>query len=184
MGRFILVLAALTAISSVASQAAPPKINLAPPVTLREWSETYGDWTVQYLAGESTVANVTNSAGHVLGAICDKSGCEAFFNPQLNCTDGNSYPALVNAPSGSFYVDLKCLKAGERFLYSTPLDGDMSEAMSVGGVLGIAFPMASGKFEVSRFSLTGAARATARASQVARGPSPSNRQEASDNFSL
>lgn len=149
-----------------------------------EWSETYGDWRVQYLTGDSTIASVTNSAGHMLGVICDQSGCQAFFNPLIECTDTNAYPALVNSPSGAFYVDLKCVKAGDRFLYGAPLQGDMSDAMSVGGVLGIAFPMASGQFKVARFSLTGAARASARAAQVAKGTQPNNKQNTGDSFSL
>lgn len=147
-------------------------------------SETYGDWTVRLLGNSSTIASVSNNAGSAFGAICSQTGCTSFFNPKIECEDGHEYSALVNAPSAAFTVTLECEKLDDLYLYTLPLEGGVADAMSVGGVLGIAFPMQSGEFKVARFSLTGAARASARAQQVAQRTTAPNKQQASDNFSL
>lgn len=176
------LLGALALIASPCG-AKPPRINLAPPPALKQ-TETFGDWTVTYTDKTLVIASVGNNAGAVFGSICYKGHCSAFFNPQIDCKDGDEYPALVNAPAAAFGVSLKCEKTGEIFLYTLPLEGGVAEAMSVGGVLGIAFPMQSGEFQVARFSLTGAARSSARASQIAGGSLESERQPASDNSTL
>ncbi len=173
----------LLVVLSPATLAAAPVTRIEPAPPLPK-AETYGDWTVKYLSATSTIASVSNDAGSIFGTICDQTECTAFFNPTIECEDGQSYPALVNAPAAAFTVTLKCEKVDDLFLYSIPLEGGVTEAMSVGGVLGIAFPMASGQFKVVRFSLTGAARATARASQLVNGATPPVRQEAKDELTL
>jgi hypothetical protein len=56
--------------------------------------------------------------------------------------------------------------------------------MSVGGMIGFAFPMKSGDFKVARFSLTGSARASARAQQFASGSTRDQKSQTSDNYTL
>ncbi len=129
--------------------------------------EQYGDWDVKSYDSGLTIAGTFNDGGAIFGTLCTSQKCSAFINPQIECEDGHQYPALVNAPSAAFSVTLYCEKIGKSFYLSTPLDGGITDAMSVGGVLGVAFPMQSGKFQVGRFSLTGAAMATARAMQIA-----------------
>lgn len=162
------------------SGASPPKVNLAPPIE----DEQYGDWRVSQLKNGWGFAAVSNNAGSAFGSVCSPSGCSAFFNPKIKCDDGDQYPGLVNAPSAAFAVTLTCEKAGDGFIYTMPLSKGIMDAMSIGGMLGVAFPMQSGQFQVARFSLTGAARATARATQIGSAQSPTNRQNASDDFAL
>lgn len=145
--------------------------------------ERFGDWNIAFLANGSAIASTQNSGGAVFGSICDRSGCVAFFNPAVKCQVGEKYPALINAPSSAFPVTMECEKVGELFVYSLPIEGYIADAMSVGGVLGFAFPMESGEFKVARFSLTGAARATARASQQAKAR-PADSAPKGDNYSL
>lgn len=128
--------------------------------------ERFGDWSVTTLENGATIASVRNNADASFGTICTTSGCLSFFNPALSCVEGTKFPALVNAPDAAFHVTLECLKAGGFDLYTFPLDDRLTEAMSVAGVLGMAYPMKSGEFKVARFSMTGAARATARAMQI------------------
>jgi hypothetical protein len=184
--RGLVCLAALLA-SSVPAMAAkpakPPMINLQPARP----DEKIGDWTVIGGSSDVVITSVGNNAGSVFGVVCSHrmtEGCAAFLNPSIECDDGHKYAALVNAPAAAFAVTLVCEKIDDMFLYTLPLEGGVADAMSVGGVLGIAFPMQSGQFKVARFSLTGAARAAARAAQLAAGEPPIQKQDASDNSTL
>jgi hypothetical protein len=161
---------------------APPAIPAPAPSVP---SEQYGDWTAYGLGGGLFMATTTNSGGAVFGTICTKETCFAFLNPKLSCTPEAKYPALVNAPAGAFSVEIQCEKVDDLLVYTFDIGGEMANIMSIGGVLGIAFPMASGQFEVSRFSLTGAARAAARVQQLAQGQAPATApQNATDNSTL
>lgn len=130
--------------------------------------EEYGDWKVITLDNGTTIASVGNNAGSTFGAICTGTGCTSFFNPSIGCDPGSKYPALVNAPSSAFSVTLLCEKVGDLMIYSFPMEDRVTDAMSIGGVIGFASPMKSGEFKVARFSLTGAARSTARALQISK----------------
>jgi hypothetical protein len=149
-----------------------------------EVTEQYGDWAVRQVASGTYMATTSNSAGSVFGTSCSQQSCIALLNPRISCQVGNSYPALVNSPGGSAPVILLCEDLGDLIVYSFDLDDRVAESMAVGGILGIAFPMQSGEFRVERFSLTGAARATGRASQLAQGLVPNDRQNASDSLTL
>lgn len=129
-------------------------------------TEYYGDWSVNVLGATSSIASVKNNADSAFGVICLEDFCTTFFNPALKCDEGTKYPALVNAPSAAFPVTMECVKAAGLDLYTFPLDEGIKDALSIGGVIGIAYPMKSGEFKVARFSLTGSARASARASQI------------------
>lgn len=162
----------------------PPPITFDRPSSAPAPSERFGDWEVTFGGGSLYIATTSNTAKAAFGSICDDTGCVAFFNPKIDCVEGDGYPALINAPAASYSVSLKCEKIDDFKIYSLPIEGAIADAMSVGGVLGIAFPMASGEFKVSRFSLTGAARASARAAQLATRKSGDDRKNASDNFTL
>jgi hypothetical protein len=148
-------------------------------------NETYGDWTVSDLGDGDFMAVVANNAQSSFGTVCGRSTeCAAIVDLDTACTAGDKFPALINAPAGAYSAELECIKAGKGFMFTLPIDNDLTEAMSVGGVLGFAVPMQSGQFKVVRFSLTGAARATARIHQLAQGRVPETRQPASDNSTL
>ncbi len=131
-------------------------------------NEYFGDWSVTTTQGGSSIASIKNNAGSVFGVICIEDTCTSFFNPTVPCDEETKYPALVNAPSAAFPVTMECVKAGELNLYTFPMDSGITDAMSIGGIIGIAYPMKSGEFKVERFSLTGSARAAARAGQIAK----------------
>lgn len=172
----------IAAILLMAAAPKPPVIDVVPVTPPPE--EHLGDWRITFPSQGFAIAAVSNSAGATFGSICYKDGCSGFFNPSIKCDVGSKYPALVNAPASAFAVVLECEKVGDLLIYSLPIEGAVADAMSVGGVIGFAFPMASGEFKVARFSLTGAARAAARAQQYAQGGSPEAKQPASDNYAL
>ena len=158
---------------------APPVIRTMPSAA----EEEYGDWTVSVIKPGLVIASTSNNAGLTFGTLCTGSECVAFFNPLIACSDGDVFNALVNAPASAFAASIRCERLKDISLYTLPLEGEVADAMSVGGVLGIAFPMKSGEFKVARFSLTGAARSTARAQQLAR-PSAPTRSGGKDAYSL
>lgn len=170
--------------SAAFSKPNPPP---APPVVIttpRFTPENYGDWQIVRLTQTAYMAGVKNSSGLTFGTICNSSGCTAFFDVKIPCANDAKYPSLINAPSSAFPATLLCEKVDNFTIYSTELEGNIADAMSVGGVLGIAFPMESGEFRVARFSLTGAARATARASQLAKSRETSSQKGRGDSYSL
>lgn len=176
----ILALSALGAAPAL-GQTRPPPIN----IQVAPQTERYGDWSAQQLSDTAYMATTTNDAGSLFGTLCTATSCSAIINPKIECDPGGKYPALVNTPGGSFPTSLLCEAVGEVLLYSFDLTDNLTDAMSIGGVIGLAFPMESGEFKVSRFSLTGAARATARIQQLAQGLAPSpERARVSDETTL
>lgn len=166
--------------------AASPTIQTVAIVPPAAPQETYGDWKAFRLDTGAYMATVQNDAGSVLATLCTGSTCHVVVNPHISCDPGSKYPALVNAPSSAFAVTFLCEKLGDLLVYSVPLDTVMSDAMSIGGVLGVAMPMASGEFKAARFSLTGSARATARIQQLATDTTPASteKRKASDEKTL
>jgi hypothetical protein len=173
--RYLLGLAVCltSAISAKQKDPGPPPIVLVQKFT----PEQYGVWTVDFVSTGMYWAYTNNDAGSSFGMSCTGGECVPFFNPRITCEDKSEYPTLVNAPSGAYSAIATCIPLGKVNLLVLPDANATSEAMTIGGELGIAFPMKSGQFAVSRFSLTGALRATARAQQLSRGykavpPSP------------
>jgi hypothetical protein len=160
---------------------APPQILVRPNTP----TESYGDWTAQRAGSDSFIATTTNSAGSVFGTFCSPDGCSAILGSSVSCTPDHSYAALINAPGGAFATTAVCEMVGESYLYFFEMTDGLVNAMAIGGVIGVAFPMESGEFKVARFSLTGAARATARIQQLAVGTGGApTRRNASDETTL
>lgn len=164
-GRILLLLALLAPADAYAQKKKGPVVT-APPIRLEipQPTETYGSWTVSKWSEGAYAASIINESRSGFGVIC-ASGCYAYFNPVIACADGHQYPALVNSSSGSFSVILTCIRTkDEQYAIMTmPFNRTIYDSMEIGGTIGIAFPMESGEFKVSRFSLTGALKATERA---------------------
>lgn len=137
----------------------PPAINMTPI------EEKYGDWTAAGL-GSGWAAFTKNESGSLFGVLC-KDGCVAYLNAQTQCEEKGKYPALINASDGAFSVNLECVVYEKRYLLTTPLTETLVSSFEMGGELGIAFPLQSGKFQVTRFSLTGALKAANRVAAIA-----------------
>jgi hypothetical protein len=138
-------------------QVAPPPI-----ITPTAPAERYGDWSATHSGDGLYFATTTNATGAVFGVMCSDGSCISFVNPTIACEEKAKYPALINSPGGSFFTTLSCRHVGERNLLVLEDDSNLVESMEIGGVLGIAVPMQSGEFRVSRFSLTGALKSVNR----------------------
>jgi hypothetical protein len=168
MKRWVLLAAALSSAGQAGQRKKP---TVSPPPIVRVQSpapldEKYGLWTVSSRGGDGFLATIRNDAGSVFGMLCNNGDCVPFFNPAIACDPGYSYPALINAPSAAAAVIVKCTKYGDVKVLVLPESKPIIDAMTIGGELGIAFPMQSGQFAVSRFSLTGSLKASLRAQEL------------------
>lgn len=142
-------------------------LTLSAPAAAQQ-AETYGDWSVRGAAPGGVTASTATPAGSLFGVVCDRSTCDAFFNPKILCEEGREYPALlIGSRTPAFAVRLHCAKIGEYHAFTLPLDEGLAEAIAGGGDLGIAFPLDSGEFGEARFSLTGGGQALTRARERA-----------------
>jgi hypothetical protein len=153
-GAVALASQALAQVNRMPTPAPPPIVQTNP-------AERYGDWEV-LPSSDLTIASTQNASGSAFGVLC-MSTCAAFFNFQTTCEQGDEYPALINSAAGSASVELKCTMYQGRHLMLMPLNDKILDSMSIGGELGVAFPLQSGRFQVARFSLTGSLRAADRA---------------------
>lgn len=166
---FLVIVAATAPGMAQKKKAGPPPViiqRIEPPtINLTPIEEKYGDWTAGAL-GSGWAAYTKNESGSLFGVLC-KDGCVAYLNAQTQCEEKGKYPALINASDGAFSVNLECVIYEKRYLLTTPLTDTMVSSFEMGGELGIAFPLQSGRFQVTRFSLTGALKAANRVAGIA-----------------
>jgi hypothetical protein len=137
------------------------------PSAAAQQAESYGDWMVQGPAGGAITASTATPAGSLFGLVCDRTKCDAFFNPKIACDDGRDYPVLIGSRTATFAATMRCTTIGDFRAFVLPLGGGLADTMAAGGELGIAFPLDAGQFGEARFSLTGAAQAASRARERA-----------------
>lgn len=131
--------------------------------TGRSKTLTYGDWTLMLSSdGKDLIAATGQDSDKILGYRCFTSDakCAHTIVMATGCEDGEHYPVLINASSGSLTVDCLCSNNDGTFELM-PLDWDgfhNSLILSV-GYIGFAIPLQDGRFKVVRFSLSGAKQA-------------------------
>lgn len=147
----------------------PPLVRMNPPPPAIQVTDAptwrYGSWAASDM-GDFSIASTENEGGSAFGGVCGKD-CVWFVNFQTRCTVGHYYPAMVNGPTGSYAIELRCYYLDERWLLTFPMTKESLGMVRKGGEIGFAFPLESGKFGVSRFSLSGAASATLKAIDIA-----------------
>lgn len=127
-------------------------------------AQTVGDWRIGNLdAGAGMYAATVNESKSVLGQFCQVEGddfpCYWLLSIDIDCEPGESYIVLVNADHRAVPLEMLCapLERANRYAFR---DFDMIDSIVRSSTrMGIAFPMQSGQFQVSRFSLDGAGKA-------------------------
>lgn len=145
-----------------------PASILVTNTTLAE-QQRVGDWTVD-VSRSYAEAFTGNDSGSTFGLICLTGTCLFYLDNSVRCKENSKTPMLINADSGATYVIATCLhltwnSGGTRYVY-TIQDKDVVTAISSGATIGFAMPLESGQFKVTRFSLSGALRATHEAAQT------------------
>ncbi|MCF6439494.1 hypothetical protein L1077_08650 [Pseudoalteromonas luteoviolacea] len=122
---------------------------------------TNKDWVTNTGGDEHYFAATVNNSDHVFGKYCyfDSEQCLYLLSVDITCDKGESYPVLVNAESGSLNVNLVCGdEIDEQNVMIFDDFDEIERTTKDSKQFGIAIPMESGQFLVSRFSLSGAKR--------------------------
>jgi hypothetical protein len=124
----------------------------------------FGAWAAGVMDGkEGVFAATVNDSGGVLGQYCfrESGSCLWLLANDINCEDGARYPVLVNTDSGAVSTTIRCIDVDGKARYVFEAFDVIDDAVRKANWFGIAFPMQSGRFQVSRFSMSGAAQAVA-----------------------
>jgi hypothetical protein len=135
-----------------------------------------GDWAVD-IQPAAQEAYTTNASQSMLGVLCfvENRSCVFYFKSETDCINGQKSVAMVNGASGAFSTTVSCVKIDGANGAQIPVQkiddfGDMKTALESGNEIGIAVPLKSGQFAVSRFSAFGASTAIQQAMTL---PKPS-----------
>lgn len=145
-----------------------------------------GDWIVSDRNGFYETYT-GNESGSTLGLLCTSERCDFYFRSSTKCESDGTYLVLINSENGASSQRLTCvpltIEGKKEFVM---LIGDIESFASTvlnSSTVGIAIPMASGQFKVSRFSLRGASKALEVVVELRKkgaSAKPSNRQGLSD----
>lgn len=144
-----IIIAGLLTVSTAASAAALPDPIMS------------GDWGRGINADGSHYALTINASKSALGQICSSEGnCGYIVRDSTTCSDGEKYAGMINAVTrvghlGANPVTLVCSENRLLIKEFDVIDHAVRNASSLGIVTGLQ----DGTFAVSRFSLTGSARA-------------------------
>jgi hypothetical protein len=110
---------------------------------------------------EGVFAATINDSKGILGQYCyrEEASCIWILSNEVGCEDGSQYPVLVNSDSGAVSTTIMCAKLHGKPRYAFAEFDVIDNIVRHSEWLGIAFPMKSGFFQVSRFPLNGAGAA-------------------------
>lgn len=134
---------------------------LSAPRTFAQ-TKTFREWVVGVTSDkEGVFAATMNESGGVFGEYCYPSSatCVWLLSNDTNCEDGSTYPVLVNTDTGSASTKILCKKIDGKARYVFASYEEIETSIKRARWIGMAFPMQDGRFQVSRFSLAGAAEA-------------------------
>jgi hypothetical protein len=129
----------------------------------------FGAWSVRLGDDGGAYAGTTNESGGFLAQFCfrEQERCVWTLSVNLNCEDGSTYTALVNSDSGAFATQIVCKKFDDNTTAYKFTDFDrIDSTIRTSEWVGFAFPLASGRFQVSRFPMNGASSAVATLSKL------------------
>ena len=132
------------------------------------------DWSMGVISGATGMYAATfNDSGVAFGNYCYFKTQTCFWVLAINLrTEENArYPVLINSKKGAFNTVMICESAKSvglesRCVFENP--DVISEAVIGSGQIGFAFPLADGKFHVSRFSLAGGDEAVSSVRELVR----------------
>lgn len=122
-----------------------------------------GDWQVKVNTQNTNITATTiNDSGNEFGRVCyfENRECGWAMLSKTPCKKDVETPVLVNSDSGAWQLTVKCtLSARTGYVLSFTSQDEFSRISQNDLYVGIAFPLESGKFLVTRFSLNGADQA-------------------------
>jgi hypothetical protein len=124
-----------------------------------------GRWVMSDM-GEYTEAYIKDPDGTSFGFLCGE-GCLLYVDTLLGCESGEEYPALINTGGGAIPINMICHAFEDRHFFSTETREEYFEILRRGGHISFAIPLRGGRFQLARFSLSGAFPVVEQAVQTA-----------------
>lgn len=130
---------------------------LACPVRADDRLE-HGDWVSQFrdrMGEASTHENGTS----MFGTLCADRVCRYYFANGVPCEPGNNYPLMLTTGAGALAFDAICepmsTANGDVMLYWFNESKPLNDALANSDAIGFAFPLTTGQFRISTFSMNG-----------------------------
>ncbi len=127
-------------------------------VAVADDREQHGDWSSQFLEGMGEASTHENGTS-VFGMLCANDSCRYYFANGIDCEAGMNYPLMLTTAAGALSIDAICepmgTANGDVMLYWFNESSRLNEAFAASGEIGIAFPLSSGQFKLSKFSMKG-----------------------------
>ena len=125
----------------------------------------HGDWSSQFL-DEMGEATTHENGTSTFGVLCTKGRCRYYFANGTDCQPGGNYPLMITTDSGAISVEGVCEPVGtangDIMVYWFNESDAMNGAFLNSPVVGFAFPLTNGKFQISTFSMNGYSAAVER----------------------
>lgn len=122
----------------------------------------FGDWfVVRADNGDMVAGTIQDNFSKALVYRCfkDFNKCAYTLIADIECTDGHTYPVLVNSELSALSMNTICSKNDDKYELLVTDIQQLHEIVKKSNVIGFAIPMASGEFKVIRFSLNGSSKA-------------------------
>ncbi len=143
MRRFFLLAACLAILTS--------------PVRAEDRFE-HGDWVSQFRDGMGEASTHENGIS-MFGTLCADRVCRYYFANSVPCEPGNNYPLMLTTRMGALAFDAICepmsTANGEVMLYWFNESKPLNDALAASEAIGFAFPLTTGQFRISTFSMNG-----------------------------
>ena len=118
----------------------------------------HGDWVSQFRDGMGEASTHDNGKA-MFGMLCADRLCRYYFANGMPCEPGLNYPIMLTTKLGAVALDSVCepmeTANGEVMLYWFGESPRINEALAGSESIGFAFPLTSGHFRISVFSMTG-----------------------------
>ena len=118
----------------------------------------HGDWVSQFRDGAGEASTHENGTS-MFGMLCADRVCRYYFANGIPCEPGNNYPLMLTTGAGALAFDAICepmsTANGDVMLYWFKESKQLNDAFAQSAAIGFAFPLTTGQFKISRFSMNG-----------------------------
>lgn len=130
---------------------------LACPVRAEDRLE-HGDWVSQFRDSMGEASTHENGTS-MFGTLCADRVCRYYFANGVPCEPGNNYPLMLTTGAGALAFDAICepmaTANGDVMLYWFNESKPLNDALANSDAIGFAFPLTTGQFRISTFSMNG-----------------------------
>ncbi len=132
-------------------------VVLVCPVRAEDRAE-HGDWVSQFREGMGEASTHENGVS-MFGMLCADSRCRYYFANGIPCESGNNYPLMLTTGVGALALDAICepmaTANGDVMLYWFNESDQLNKVFERSDAIAMAFPLTSGQFRISSFSMNG-----------------------------